>query len=97
MLNSAHKGYDYQDLLGAYFVAQYIVSNKLDVEFLFDSKEVNGDKFDDFKIFDGEKIYYRQIKHSEKRSLKKNDFLASEYPNLHLKKLFDTSPSYIVK
>lgn len=90
MLNSAHKGYDYQDLLGAYFVAQYIVSNKLDVEFLFDSKEVNGDKFDDFKIFDGEKIYYRQIKHSEKRSLKKNDFLASEYPNLHLKKLFDT-------
>ena len=90
MLNSAHKGYDYQDLLGAYFVAQYIASNKLDVEFLFDSKEVNGDKFDDFKIFDGEKIYYRQIKHSEKRSLKKNDFLASEYPNLHLKKLFDT-------
>lgn len=90
MLNSAHKGYDYQDLLGAYFVAQYIASNKLDVEFLFDSKDVNGDKFDDFKIFEGKKIYYRQIKHSEKHCLKQNDFLASGYPNLHLKKLFDS-------
>lgn len=90
MLNSAHKGYEYQDLLGAYFIAQYIASNKLDVEFLFDSKEVNGDKFDDFKIFDGEKIYYRQIKHSENHCLKQNDFLASGYPNLHLKKLFDS-------
>jgi hypothetical protein len=90
MLNSAHKGYEYQDLLGAYFIAQYIASNKLNVEFLFDSKEVNGDKFDDFKIFDGEKIYYRQIKHSENHCLKQNDFLASGYPNLHLKKLFDS-------
>ncbi len=90
MLNSAHKGYEYQDLLGAYFIAQYIASNKLDVEFLFDFKEVNGDKFDDFKIFDGEKIYYRQIKHSENHCLKQNDFLASGYPNLHLKKLFDS-------
>ena len=52
MLNSAHKGYEYQDLLSAYFVAQYIASNKLDVEFLFDSKDFDGDKFDDLKIYD---------------------------------------------
>ncbi|SHK48966.1 hypothetical protein [Fibrobacter sp. UWB12] len=90
MINPAQKGYDYQDLLCAYFVAQYIASQKLDVEFLFDTKDVNGDKFDDFKIFDGEKIYFRQIKHSEKHCLKQNDFLASGYPNLHLKKLFDS-------
>lgn len=90
MLNSAHKGYEYQDLLSAYFVAQYIASNKLDVEFLFDSKDFDGDKFDDLKIFDGDKVLYRQIKHSENHSIEKNDFLASGYPNLHLKKLFDT-------
>lgn len=90
MLNSAHKGYEYQDLLSAYFVAQYIASNKLDVEFLFDSKDFDGDKFDDLKIFDGDKILYRQIKHSENHSIEKNDFSAPGAHDLYLKDLFDS-------
>ncbi len=90
MLNSAHKGYEYQDLLSAYFVAQYIASNKLDVEFLFDSKDFDGDKFDDLKIFDGDKILYRQIKHSENHSIEKDDFSAPGAHDLYLKDLFDS-------
>lgn len=90
MLNSAHKGYEYQDLLSAYFVAQYIASNKLDVEFLFDSKDFDGDKFDDLKIFDGDKILYRQIKHSENHSIEKNDFSAPGAHDLYLMDLFDS-------
>lgn len=90
MLNSAHKGYEYQDLLSAYFIAQYIASNKLDVEFLFDSKDFDGDKFDDLKIFDGDKILYRQIKHSENHSIEKNDFSAPGAHDLYLKDLFDS-------
>lgn len=89
MLNSAHKGYEYQDLLSAYFVASYIAQNKLDVEFLIDSKQIDGDKFDDLKIFDGEKNLYRQIKFSEKHCLEKKDFLKRGYPYLYLKDLFD--------
>lgn len=89
MLNSAHKGYEYQDLLSAYFVASYIAQNKLDVEFLIDSKQIDGDKFDDLKIFDGEKVLYRQIKFSEKHCLEKKDFLKRGYPYLYLKDLFD--------
>lgn len=90
MLNSAHKGYEYQDLLSAYFVAQYIASNKLDVEFLFDSKDFDGDKFDDLKIFDGDKVLYRQIKHSENHSIEKDDFSAPGAHDLYLKDLFDS-------
>ncbi len=89
MLNSAHKGYEYQDLLSAYFVASYIAQNKLDVEFLIDSKQIDGDKFDDLKVFDGEKVLYRQIKFSEKHCLEKKDFLKRGYPYLYLKDLFD--------
>ena len=90
MLNSAHKGYEYQDLLSAYFVAQYIASNKLDVEFLFDSKDFDGDKFDDLKIYDGDKVLYRQIKHSENHSIEKDDFSAPGAHDLYLKDLFDS-------
>ena len=57
MLNSAHKGYEYQDLLSAYFVASYIAQNKLDVEFQFDAKDFDGDKC----IFQD---YYFHIKNS---------------------------------
>lgn len=90
MLYSAHKGYEYQDLLSAYFVAQYIASNKLDVEFLFDSKDFDGDKFDDLKIYDGDKVLYRQIKHSENHSIEKSDFSAPGAHDLYLKDLFDS-------
>lgn len=90
MLNSAHKGYEYQDLLSAYFVASYIAQNKLDVEFQFDAKDFDGDKFDDLKIFDGEKVYYRQIKHSETHSIEKNDFSAPNAHDLYLGDLFNS-------
>lgn len=89
-MNRAHKGYDYQDLLSAYFVAQYIASSKLDVEFLFDSKDFDDDKFDDLKIYDGDKFFYCQIKQSDNHSIEKNDFSAPEAHDLYLKDLFDS-------
>ena len=90
MLNSAHKGYEYQDLLSAYFVASYIAQNKLDVEFQFDAKDFDGDKFDDLKIFDDDKIFYRQIKYSDNHFIEKNDFSAPDAHDLYLKDLFDS-------
>ena len=90
MLNSAHKGYEYQDLLSAYFVASYIAQNKLDVEFQFDAKDFDGDKFDDLKIYDGNNILYRQIKYSENHSLEKNDFSAPGAHDLYLVDLFNS-------
>ena len=75
MLNDAHEGYIYQDLLCAYFVAKYIATGKLDVEFLFDKKLFDEDKFDDFKIFDGNHISFYQIKHS---TIKSNHHIEKE-------------------
>lgn len=90
MLDSAHKGYEYQDLLSAYFVAKSIADNKLNVEFLFDVKDFDGDKFDDLKIYDNGNIFYRQIKHSANHCIEKNDFSSPSAHDLYLKDLFDS-------
>lgn len=91
MLNAAHEGYIYQDLLCAYFVAKYIATGKLDVEFLFDKKLFDEDKFDDFKIFDGNHISFYQIKHSTIKSnhhIEKEDFSTSSAHDLFLYDLY---------
>jgi len=64
MLTSAHQGYYYQDLLGAYFLAKEIANGRLDTKFRFDKKEKKGDSFDDLVIWSKGKTYRRQIKYS---------------------------------
>jgi hypothetical protein len=95
MLNNAHEGYSYQDLLCAYFVAKYIAAGKLDVAFLFDKKLFDEDKFDDFKVFDGDSISFYQIKHSNETSghhIEKTDFSTSSAHDLYL---FDLYKSWL--
>jgi len=67
MLTSAHQGYYYQDLLGAYFLAKEIANGRLDTKFRFDKKEKKEDSFDDLVIWSNGKISRRQIKYSNSK------------------------------
>ncbi|GAH63243.1 unnamed protein product, partial [marine sediment metagenome] len=96
VLDSAHQGYIYQDILGAYFVAQELAHGKGTTRFHFDYKKtLNGvpDKFDDLAIYyEGTKSFI-QIKYSNdehQHVLTKQDFASSSAYNLALSDLFET-------
>jgi energy-coupling factor transporter ATP-binding protein EcfA2 len=61
-LGSAHRGYQYQDLATAYFLAQSIIYQFDEVT--VDRKEYEGDRFDDLAIRADSKLVRRQFKHS---------------------------------
>ncbi len=74
-LNTAHEGYEYQDLLTAYFILQEILNEHYAV-FKIDTKEHSDDKFDDLTITN-ERIFKKQIKYSNEISdhtTQKDDF-----------------------
>ena len=96
MLNSAHQGYIYQDILGAYFVAQELAQGNRTTRFHFDYKKTsNGvpDKFDDLAIYHKESASFIQVKYSNdehQHILTKQDFSSSSSYDLALFDLFKT-------
>jgi len=96
MLNSAHQGYIYQDILGAYFVAQELAVGKGTTKFHFDYKKTsNGipDKFDDLTIYREGSTSFIQIKYSNdvhRHILTKQDFSSSSDYDLALFDLYET-------
>jgi hypothetical protein len=95
-LKSAHRGYEYQDLVGAYIVAEKIASGEMDASFLFDQKKTPTtvpDKFDDITIYGKDWQDLIQIKHSSARTarpLKMSDFTRNSPSDLALHRLFET-------
>lgn len=96
MLNSAHQGYIYQDIFGAYFVAQELSQGRGTTKFHFDHKKTPDgipDKFDDLIIYNEDSITYIQIKHSNdeyQHALTKSDFSSNSNHNLAIFDLFET-------
>ncbi|MDF7816776.1 hypothetical protein P1X15_04180 [Runella sp. MFBS21] len=96
MLSSAHQGYIYQDILGAYFVAQEIALGRGSTTFVFDQKKTPlgvPDKFDDLTIYREETTIYLQVKYSNeenRHALTKQDFSAGSSYDLALFDLFKT-------
>lgn len=96
MLNSAHQGYIYQDILGAYFIAQELAHGKGTTRFHFDYKKTqNGlpDKFDDLAIYHEGATSFIQVKYSNEEHqhiLTKQDFSSSAHYDLALFDLFET-------
>lgn len=62
-LNNAHEGYEYQDLLGTYFILREILRENNGI-FTIDRKENSTDKFDDLSFTNGANAYKNQIKYS---------------------------------
>ena len=58
-LKYAHEGYEYQDLLSAYYILREII-NRNNCQFYIDIKEINEDKFDDLTINTDNKIIKNQ-------------------------------------
>ena len=62
-LNSAHEGYEYQDLLNSFFILKEIL-NENNSTFKIDKKEYTEDKFDDLTITNSFGVFKKQIKYS---------------------------------
>tara|TARA_R110002020_G_scaffold474438_1_gene705754 strand:- start:1288 stop:6033 length:4746 start_codon:yes stop_codon:yes gene_type:complete len=95
-LNSAHEGYDYQDLLTSYFILKEILEGHFTSVFTIDKKNTSAgvlDKFDDLVITNGTEIQRKQIKYSNdstSKTLKKDDLANDGGPGLAIHKLFET-------
>lgn len=94
-LNSAHEGYDYQDLLTSYFVLKEILEGNFESVFTIDKKNTSDgvlDKFDDLVITNGIKIQRKQIKYSNDstdKTLVKDDLANDNNYGLAIYKLFE--------
>ena len=95
-LDAAHRGYMYQDILSAYFVAHEIAQGNLDSTFIFDKKKTPQDvpdKFDDITIYRKKETSFYQVKYSDsenEHSLEKEDFSTVAKYDLALWNLFAT-------
>ncbi len=74
-LNSAHEGYEYQDLLTVYFILPEIL-NGYNSNFVIDKKLNPEDVFDDLTIERQGIILKKQIKYSKAHTLQKKDISA---------------------
>lgn len=96
MLSSAHQGYLYQDILGAYFVAQELALGKGTTQIHFDHKKTPAnvpDKFDDLTLYHEQEKLCIQVKYSNEENLHvltKQDFSSSASYDLALYDLFIT-------
>lgn len=80
-LNSAHEGYEYQDLLSTYFILQDIIDEH-ESQFKIDIKEYSNDKFDDLTIINKNGTFKKQVKYSNSENnhtLKKDDLSTDSY------------------
>jgi hypothetical protein len=95
-LNSAHEGYDYQDLLTSYFILKEVLDGNWESIFTIDRKNTsNGvpDRFDDLVITNGSKIQRKQIKYSNdttSKTLEKDDLANDNSYGLAIYRLFET-------
>jgi hypothetical protein len=48
-LDQAHKGYEYQDLVTAYFILREVLNGN-STKFTIDQKQFKGDRFDDLTV-----------------------------------------------
>ncbi len=89
-LNAAHEGYEYQDLLTAYFILKEILNEK-DSSFKIDTKEYPEDKIDDLTIENSYGVFKKQIKYSNEKTnqqLQKQYLSGQSTYQLHLDSLF---------
>lgn len=89
-LNTAHEGYEYQDLLTAYFILDWILED-VESTFYIDKKEYNSDRFDDLTIVNNKGLFKRQIKYSNSESnhsFEKKDLSTDGSYNLAIDELF---------
>lgn len=92
-LNSAHEGYNYQDLLTSYFILKEVLEGNFKSIFSVDKKNALDDKFDDLVIMNGRAVQRKQIKYSNdstSKTLKKDDLANDSGPGLAIFKLFET-------
>lgn len=87
-LDQAHKGYEYQDLLSAYFILEELLRGS-EAYILIDFKKMQDDRFDDLTIKTRDGVFRKQIKYSEKRQLEKDD-LSSDSKDLGLDELYNS-------
>jgi len=91
-LNTAHEGYEYQDLLTAYFILGWILEDE-ESTFYIDKKEFDSDRFDDLTIKNNKGLFKRQIKYSNSESnhsFKKEDLSTDGSYNLAIDELFNS-------
>lgn len=91
-LNTAHEGYEYQDLLCVFFIFKEILAG-FDSVFSIDQKEYDSDKFDDLTINRNGLLFKKQIKYSNQISshtFEKKDISATSNYSLELDGLFDS-------
>jgi hypothetical protein len=89
-LNTAHEGYEYQDLLSAYFILDWILEDVKSI-FVIDKKEFESDRFDDLTIQNEHGIFKKQIKYSNQdinHSLEKSDLSTDGSYKLAIDELF---------
>ena len=95
-LNSAHEGYEYQDLLSIYFILDWILKD-IKSTFYIDKKEYDFDKFDDLTIQNDQGIFKKQIKYSNQansHSLEKSDLSTDGSYKLAIDELFKSWNSH---
>jgi hypothetical protein len=85
-LNSAHQGYQYQDLATAYFLLQSIVCEFKEIT--VDRKRYENDRFDDLEIVTNDRTVRRQFKYGNdtNRIFELKD-LKTEHKDLRIDKL----------
>ena len=91
-LTSAHEGYEYQDLLTAYFILSEILQER-EAEFIIDRKEYEGDNIDDLVIVNKDRTFKKQIKYSNpdyNHILSKTDLSTDSSYNLSIDSLYFT-------
>lgn len=95
-LNSAHEGYNYQDLLTSYFILKELLEGNWDSIFTIDKKNTSygvPDRFDDLVITNGTNIQRKQIKYSNdstSKILEKDDLANDSGYGLAIYKLYET-------
>lgn len=86
-LNSAHEGYEYQDLLTVYFILSEILNGYNSI-FIIDKKLNPEDAFDDLTIEREGILFKKQIKYSNGHTLQKKDISADSSYQLAVDNLF---------
>jgi len=97
-LNRAHEGYEYQDLLTAFFILKEILDEN-DSTFKIDKKEYPEDKIDDLTIINSLGVFKKQIKYSNEitnEQLQKKHLSQGRY-NLALDTIFHSWNNHPLK
>ncbi len=95
-LNTAHEGYEYQDLLSAFFILDWILED-IKSTFTIDKKEYESDRFDDLTVQNERGIFKKQIKYSNNyidHSLVKSDLSTDGPYGLAIDELFKSWHSH---